>query len=135
MRRGPVDRAFAPAHPERSRDSPGEDQRHYPWKSQTLCRDGARAHPRPMRGGERRTSKSMVYSIRLHADQAEAIAHIADEAGIPPRGLVRGWVPTGTTRRAGQGRPVRSVVEALSRDVDRLRRLVNTDHPPTRKAV
>jgi hypothetical protein len=89
----------------------------------------------PMRGGQRRSSKSLVYSIRLHPDEAEAIARIADEAGIPPRGLVRGWVLQALRAELTKEDPVRSVVEALSRDVDRLRRLVNTDPPPTRKAV
>ena len=62
----------------------------------------------------------MVYSIRLTPEQTEEIQQLADTAGIPAAGLVRGWVLQGlAAEREGS---VEQTVEALSRDVDRLRR-------------
>jgi hypothetical protein len=84
----------------------------------------------PMQGGQRRAGKSLVYSIRLHPDEAEAIQQIADEAGVPARGLVRGWVLQALRAKLAKPDSVTSVVEALSRDVARLQHLVRLqDHP------
>jgi len=79
----------------------------------------------PMRGGRRRSGKSIVYSIRLRPDEAEAIQRIADEAGVPARGLVRGWVLQALRDEAAEPESVQSVLDTLSREVDRLRHLVS----------
>jgi len=61
-----------------------------------------------------------VYSIRVTPGQTEQIRRIADAAGIPAAGLLRGWVLQGlAAEREGSVEPT---VEALSRDVARLRR-------------
>ena len=65
-------------------------------------------------------TRSVVYSIRLTPEQTEEIQQLADTVGIPAAGLVRGWVLQGlAAEREGS---VEQTVEALSRDVDRLRR-------------
>jgi hypothetical protein len=53
-------------------------------------------------------------------EQTEEIQPIAEAAGIPAAGLVRGWVLQGLA--AEREESVEQVVEALSRDVARLRR-------------
>lgn len=72
------------------------------------------------RAVRKRPTRSVVYSIRLTPDQTEEIQRLADNAGIPAAGLVRGWVLQGlAAEREGS---VEQTVEALSRDVARLRR-------------
>src|SRR5215471_6160691 len=72
------------------------------------------------RAVRKRPTRSVVYSIRLTPEQTEEIQQLADTAGIPAAGLVRGWVLQGlAAEREGS---VEQTVEALSRDVDRLRR-------------
>lgn len=67
----------------------------------------------------KRPTRSVVYSIRLTPEQTEEIQRLADLAGIPASGLVRGWVLQGlAAEREGS---VEQTVEALSRDVARLR--------------
>lgn len=79
----------------------------------------------PMRAGRRRDQRSVVYSIRLHPDEAAAIQRLADAHGVPARGLVRGWVLQALAAETEEAGPVAAVVEALSRDVDRLRRALS----------
>jgi len=72
------------------------------------------------RAARKRPTRSVVYSIRLTPEQTEEIQRLADTAGIPAAGLVRGWVLQGlAAEREGS---VEQTVEALSRDVARLRR-------------
>lgn len=72
-------------------------------------------------GGKRKWhSRSVVYSIRLTPEQIEEIQRIADNAGVPTAGIVRGWVLQGLA--AEHEDSVELAVEALSRDVERLRR-------------
>lgn len=66
-------------------------------------------------------TRSVVYSVRLTPEQTEEIQRIADEAGIPASGLVRDWVVQGLAAERDAASP-ESLVEALARDVDRLRR-------------
>jgi predicted DNA-binding protein len=65
-------------------------------------------------------SQSVVYSIRLTPEQIEEIQQIADAAGMPAAGIVRGWVLQGLA--AEREDSVEQTVEALSRDIERLRR-------------
>ena len=68
----------------------------------------------------KRQTQSVVYSIRLTPEQIEEIQQIADNAGIPTAGLVRGWVLQGLA--AEHEDSVEQTMEALSRDIERLRR-------------
>jgi hypothetical protein len=68
----------------------------------------------------KRRTQSVVYSIRLTPEQIEEIQQIADNAGIPAAGLVRGWVLQGLA--AEHQDSVEQTMEALSRDIERLRR-------------
>jgi len=54
-------------------------------------RDG----PLPEGGPRKRPTQSVVYSIRLTPEQTEEIQRIADIAGVPAIGIVRGWVLQG----------------------------------------
>ena len=68
----------------------------------------------------KRQTQSVVYSIRLTPEQIEEIQQIADNAGIPTAGLVRGWVLQGLA--AEHEDSVEQTMEVLSRDIERLRR-------------
>src|SRR5262249_48984046 len=79
-----------------------------------------RDEPLPGRAARKRPTRSVVYSIRLTPGQTEETQRIAEAAGIPAAGLVRGWVLQGlVAEREGA---VEQTVEALSRDVARLGR-------------
>ena len=73
------------------------------------------------RGARKGQTRSVVYSVRLTEDETGEIQRIADDAGIPASGLVREWVLRGlaSEREAGT---VDALMEALSRDLERLRR-------------
>jgi hypothetical protein len=66
-------------------------------------------------------TRSVVYSVRLTPEQTKEIQRIADEAGIPASGLVRDWVLEGLAAEHESSK-VETLVEALSRDLERLRR-------------
>lgn len=68
-------------------------------------------------------TRSVVYSLRLTPEQTEEIQRIADEAGVPASGLVRDWVLEGLAAERGSV-TLDSLVDRLSRDVDKLRRSV-----------
>jgi hypothetical protein len=87
---------------------------------ETEASERTRDEPLSERAARRRHTQSVVYSIRLTPDQTEEIQRIADSAGIPASGLVRGWVLQGLA--AEHEDSVEQTVEALSRDVERLRR-------------
>lgn len=79
-----------------------------------------RDDPLSEHAARRRPTQSVVYSIRLTPEQIEEIQQIADTAGVPTAGIVRGWVLQGLA--AEREDSVEQTVEALSRDVERLRR-------------
>ncbi len=79
-----------------------------------------RDEPLSARAVRRRPTRSVVYSIRLTPAQAEAIQRLADAADVPASGLVRGWVLQALA--AEQESTLEAAMEALYRDVDRLRR-------------
>lgn len=66
-------------------------------------------------------TRSVVYSVRLTPEQTSQIQRIAATAGIPASGLVRDWVLKGLATEQGDSE-VEGLVEALSLDVERLRR-------------
>jgi hypothetical protein len=49
----------------------------------------------PEGGPQKRPTQSVVYTIRLTPEQTEQIQRIADSAGVPAIGIVRGWVLQG----------------------------------------
>jgi hypothetical protein len=87
---------------------------------ETEASERTRDEPLSGRAARKRPTRSVVYSIRLTPEQTEEIQRIADAAGIPAAGLVRGWVLQGLA--AEREESVEQTVEALSRDVARLRR-------------
>ncbi|MGH9082239.1 MAG: hypothetical protein ACRDWN_02740 [Acidimicrobiales bacterium] len=90
---------------------------------ETAASEASRDQPLSDRAARRRQSRSVVYSVRLTPEQTEEIQRIADEAGIPASALVRDWVVEGLAAERGTA-TLDSLVDALSRDVDRIRRSV-----------
>lgn len=70
----------------------------------------------------KRQTRSVVYSVRLTPEQTEEIQQIADRAGIPAAGLVRGWVLQGLA--AERENSVEQTVEALAHGLAILRRQI-----------
>ncbi len=87
---------------------------------ETEASERARDEPPSGRAVRKRPTRSVVYSIRLTPEQTQEIQRIAEGAGIAAAGLVRGWVLQGLA--AERENSVEETVEALSRDVARLRR-------------
>ncbi len=79
----------------------------------------------PLSGGavRRGEGRSVVYSVRLTPEQTGEIQRIAEEAGVPASALVRDWVVEGIAAERGSA-TLDSLVDTLSRDVDKLRRSV-----------
>lgn len=88
---------------------------------ETEASEATRGEPLSDRAVRRGRTRSVVYSIRLAPEETEAIQQIADDAGIPASGLVREWVLQGLAAEQEASNP-EGLVEALSRNVDRLRR-------------
>jgi len=87
---------------------------------EAVASEATRGVPISDRAVRKGTTRSVVYSVRLTPEQTEAIQRIADDAGIPASGLVRGWVLHGLAAEREDLSP-ESLVEALARDLDRLR--------------
>ena len=87
---------------------------------ETEASERTRDEPLSRRAARKRPTQSVVYSIRLTPEQTEEIQRIAEAEGLPAAGLVRGWVLQGLA--VGREGSVEQTVEALSRDVARLRR-------------
>ena len=87
---------------------------------ETEASERTRDEPLSEGAARKRQTRSVVYSIRLTPEQTQEIQRIAAAAGVPATALVRGWVLQGlAAEREGS---VEQTVEALSRDVARLRR-------------
>ncbi len=87
---------------------------------ETQASERTRDEPLSERAARKRQTRSVVYSIRLTPEQTQEIQQIAAAAGVPATALVRDWVLQGlAAEREGS---VEQTVEALSRDVARLRR-------------
>lgn len=70
--------------------------------------------------GERR-GRSIVQSVRLPEADFADIEQLATELDIPVSALIRGWVLAGLAD--DRNTPLRSAIERLAEDADRLRRL------------
>lgn len=88
---------------------------------ETETSEATRDEPISDRAVRKGNTRSVVYSVRLTPDQTEEIQRIADDAGIPASGIVREWVLQGLAAERDTASP-EALVEALARDVDRLRR-------------
>jgi hypothetical protein len=87
-----------------------------------------RDEPLSERAVRKRQTRSVVYSVRLTPQQTQEIQRIADQAGVPAAVLVRGWVLQGLAAEL-EG-TMEQTVEALSRDVARLRRQLTERQAP-----
>ncbi len=90
---------------------------------ETAASEASRDQPLSERAVRREQSRSVVYSVRLTPEQTEEIQRIAEEAGIPASALVRDWVVEGLAAERSPA-TLDSLVDALSRDVDKIRRSV-----------
>ena len=89
---------------------------------ETDASERTRDEPLSSRATRKRQTQSVVYSIRLTPEQTQEIQHIADNAGIPATGLVRGWVLQGLA--AERHNSVEETVEIIAQGVARLRRQI-----------
>jgi hypothetical protein len=90
---------------------------------ETAASEVSRDQPLSERALRKGKSRSVVYSVRLTSEQTDEIQRIADEAGIPASALVRDWVVEGLARERDTA-TLDSLVDTLSRDVDKLRQSV-----------
>ncbi|GAB3608495.1 hypothetical protein GCM10027414_06200 [Humibacter ginsengiterrae] len=70
--------------------------------------------------GQRR-GRSVVQSVRLPEAEFADIERLAGQLGVPVSALIRGWVLTGLAEERSTS--LRSAIERLAGDADRLRRL------------
>ncbi len=85
--------------------------------------EATRGQPLSARAVRRGQGRSVVYSVRLSPEQTGEIQRIAEESGVPASSLVRNWVVEGLAAERGAA-TLDSLVDTLSRDVDKLRRSV-----------
>jgi hypothetical protein len=89
---------------------------------ETDASERTRDDPLSGKATRKRPTQSVVYSIRLTPEQTQEIQRIADNAGVPATGLVRGWVLQGLA--AERESSVEETVEVLAQSVARLRRQI-----------
>lgn len=89
---------------------------------ETAASEQTRDEPLSSQATRKRQTRSVIYSIRLTPEQTEEIQDIADHAGVPAAGLVRGWVLQGLA--AERENSVEQTVEALAHSVAVLRRQI-----------
>ncbi len=90
---------------------------------ETAASEASRDEALSERAVRKGKSRSVVYSVRLTPEQTDEIQRIADEAGVPASSLVRDWVVDGLAAERGSA-TLDSLVDTLSRDVDKLRRSI-----------
>lgn len=71
--------------------------------------------------GQRR-GRSVVQSVRLAEADLGDIERLAAELDVPVSALIRGWILAGLA--AERGTSLRTAIERLAADADRLRRLM-----------
>jgi hypothetical protein len=106
-------------------------------EQETAASEATRDRPLSKHAARKGQTRSVVYSIRLTPEQTAQIQQLAAAAGLPAAGLVRDWVLQGL---AAESNPagIDGLIDALSRDVDRVRRAVrrrasrSSDHNTTR---
>lgn len=92
-------------------------------EEETAASEASRDDPLSDRAARKGKSRSVVYSVRLTPEQTEEIQQIASEARIPASALVRDWVVEGLAAERDNA-TLDSLVDVLSRDVDKIRRRV-----------
>jgi hypothetical protein len=85
--------------------------------------DATAADPMPADAVPSRPNKSVTVATRVSPDDLAEIETLAGQLDVPVSALVRGWILAGLNARKGGS--VRSAVERLSADVQRLRELVS----------
>lgn len=67
-------------------------------------------------------ARSQMLSVRLSPEEADAVAGVAQASGVPVSTLIRGYILRGLSQDRDDS--PQSLVDALSQDVERLRRAV-----------
>lgn len=83
--------------------------------------EASRGTPLPQHVRGQRRSRSVVQSVRLPEAEFADIERLADELDVPVSALIRGWVLAGLAEERGTS--LRSVIDRLAGDVNRLQRL------------
>lgn len=84
--------------------------------------DATADRPMPPGAAFTRPNKSVTVATRLSPEDLAAIEQLAGQLNVPVSALVRGWILAGLNARKDE--TVRSAIERLSADVQRLRELV-----------
>lgn len=88
--------------------------------------EASRGTPLPEHAHGRRRGRSVVQSVRLPEAEFADIERLAGELDVPISALIRGWVLAGLAEERGTS--LRSAIDRLAGDADRLRRLAaNSD--------
>jgi hypothetical protein len=74
----------------------------------------------PLSGEATRPARAKMLSIRLNAEELDALHRRADELELPVSALVRGWILT-QLGADGDGSPA-ATVDRIARQVEQLRR-------------
>lgn len=83
--------------------------------------EASRDTPLPENVHGQRRGRSVVQSVRLPEAEFAEIERLAAELDVPVSALIRGWVLAGLAEERGTS--LRSAIERLAGDADRLRRL------------
>ena len=83
--------------------------------------EGTKDLPLPEDTRGQRRGRSVVQSVRLPEAEFAEIERLAGELDVPVSALIRGWVLTGLANEGGTS--LRSAIDRLAGDADRLRRL------------
>lgn len=87
--------------------------------------EASRDTPLPAHVHGQRRGRSVVQSVRLPEAEFADIERLAIELNVPISALVRGWVLTGLADERGTS--LRSAIERLAGDAERLRRIAARD--------
>lgn len=83
--------------------------------------DATKDRPLPAHARGQRRGRSVVQSVRLPEAEFNEIEQLAAKLGVPLSALIRGWVLAGLAGERDTS--LRSAIERLAGDADRLRRL------------
>lgn len=83
--------------------------------------ESSRGAPLPQHVRGQRRGRSVVQSVRLPEAEFADIERLAGELDVPVSALIRGWVLAGLADERGTS--LRSAIDRLAGDADRLRRL------------
>lgn len=84
--------------------------------------EATRDEPMPPDAVPTKPNKSVPVAVRLSADDAEALEDLAERLDLPVSALLRGWILAGLAAQRDES--VRTAIDRLAADVQRLRELV-----------